>query len=65
MLLWNWYKREMEEEEKANAKHFAEGFIMGKAKANKAWVEWNTRRIEAEKNNKRFEEPPPSEAQAD
>ena len=27
---------------------------------NKAWEEWNERRITAEKNNQRFVDPPPS-----
>ena len=59
MLLWNWHKREIE------ARARAEGLAQGRAENNKSWVEWNTRRLEAEKNKEKFDEPPPSETQAD
>ncbi len=67
MILWNWYKQEIEA--KARAEGYAEGFAEaraeGRAQNDKLWGEWNARRLEAEKNKERFDEPPPSEAQAD
>ena len=32
----------------------------GRAEANRAWIAWNLRRIEAESNGKPFDEPPPA-----
>ena len=59
MILWNWHKREIE------ARARAEGRVEGRAEINKIWVEWNARRLEAEKNKEKFDEPPPSETQVD
>ena len=67
MILWNWHKREIEA--KARAEGYAEGYALGfagaRAEIDKPWVEWNARRLEAEKNKEKFDEPPPSETQAD
>ncbi len=38
----------------------AEGMTEGMAQANKAWEDWNRRREEAERENREFNEPPPS-----
>ena len=59
MILWNWHKREIE------ARARAEGRAEERAEINKIWVEWNSRRLEAEEKKEKFDEPPPSEAQAD
>ena len=38
----------------------AEGEAKGEAKANRLWQEWNRRRVEAEAEGRRFDEPPPA-----
>ena len=38
----------------------AEGKVEGEAKANRLWQEWNRRRMEAEAEGSRFDEPPPA-----
>ena len=34
----------------------------GRAEANREWLAWNTRRLEAEAEGEPFDEPPPGEA---
>ena len=58
MILWNWHKREIEA--RARTEGRVEGRAEGRAEINKSWVEWNARRLEAQKNNGKFDEPPPS-----
>ena len=71
MILWNWHKREIEAKARAEgyaegfAEARAEGYAEGRAQNDKLWGEWNARRLEAEKNKEKFDEPPPSETQAD
>ncbi len=72
MILWNWHKREIEAKARAEGRvegraegkveGHAEGKVEGRAEINKSWVEWNARRLEAQKNNGKFDEPPPSES---
>ena len=38
----------------------AEGEVKGEAKANRRWQEWNRRRMAAEAEGNRFDEPPPA-----
>jgi hypothetical protein len=38
-----------------------EGRAEGRAEANRQWQEWNQRRMDAEANNRPFDEPPPSQ----
>ncbi len=44
---------------KARTEGLAQGRAEGIAAANKAWAEWNQRRLEAEANGQSFNEPPP------
>ena len=52
------YLRQRYREGKAEGR--VEGKAEGKAEANKAWEDWNRRREEAERENREFNEPPPS-----
>ena len=38
----------------------AEGEAKGQAEANKAWQDWNARRLDAESRGQPFTEPPPN-----
>jgi hypothetical protein len=46
------------QEERAEGR--AEGLVEGFAESHAQWEAWNTRRVEAERNNLPFNEPPPS-----
>ena len=41
-------------------KHRAEGRDEGRDEERRMWTDWNTRRLEAEKNGEPFDEPPPA-----
>ena len=43
------------------AKGKAEGEAEGKAEERQLWIDWNTRRLEAEAKGEKFTEPPPSQ----
>ena len=45
---------------KGRAEGIAEGLDKGRAETNKSWGEWNARRLQAEKTNTEFNEPPPA-----
>ena len=37
-----------------------EGIEQGETRANRAWAEWNARRLDAESRGETFAEPPPN-----
>lgn len=39
--------------------------VVGQAVERKAWEEWNQRRVEAEREGREFDEPPPSRRDRD
>ena len=56
MIIWGLYKEHMEERiEKIKAESRAEGV----SKTYGLWEAWNNRRLEAERDNLPFNEPPP------
>ncbi len=62
MVLGALIKRKARTEGRAQGR--AEGLAEGIAAANKAWAEWNQRRLEAEANGQPFNEPPPGQQSA-
>ncbi len=71
--LEEWLERRREKHDakvraEALAEGRAEGLVEGRAEAlaeaearEARWMDWNNRRIAAEKNNEPFDEPPPNE----
>ena len=72
MIFWRWYMQKQEAEiqqAKADgitegetrglAKGRAEGQAIGRTETYQLWSSWNIRRIEAERQNLPFDEPPP------
>ena len=46
--------------ERHKAEGRSEGRAEGEAEANRRWMEWNSRRLEAERGGVSFDEPPPA-----
>jgi predicted transposase YdaD len=46
--------------EKHEARGRVEGRVEGQVEERRKWIEWNTRRLEAEKSGQHFDEPPPA-----
>ena len=57
----NWFEeRRKKRLEKATAEGEAKGEAKGREENQQLWVDWNTRRLEAEARGEVFIEPPPS-----
>ena len=70
MILWRLYQRRLEEaieqaKIEARTEGMAEGRAEGIAKNYELWAAWNNRRLEAEEQNRPFDEPPPPPPQVD
>ena len=70
MFLSDWYSERQEKriaaakaegEAEGEAKGEAKGKAKGKAEERQLWIDWNTRRLEAEAKGEKFTEPPPSQ----
>ena len=66
MFLSDWYSERQEKriaaaKEEGKAEGKAEGEAEGKAEERQLWIDWNTRRLEAEAKGEKFTEPPPSQ----
>ena len=70
MILWRLYQCRLEEgieqaKIEARTEGMAEGRAEGIAKNYELWAAWNNRRLEAEEQNRPFDEPPPPPPQVD
>ncbi len=64
MLLWDLYREERnrQRQEREAALQQARSRAEEAEKRINLWEAWNTRRVEAERQNAKFDEPPPSES---